>query len=222
MDQPFRFACRNEPHYSSPAQPFTNRRQLQKCHSQAAHPRRSSSSCGRPASSARAMPCRGRSLSPSWRRASFWPSPSWPRDGSCSRSPAGEPEEALHAIGAGVLMHGVYLGGVFWAIHSGMPAGLSALDRRAAAADHGGAGRQIARRGHPAAPLGRPGCGFRRRGHRAVAEARRDRRRRDWPTLAASLVAVAGMSAGTIWQKRFASGGDLVAGTAGNMSAARR
>ena len=24
-------------------------------------------------------------------------------------------------------MHGVYLGGVFWAIHSGMPAGISAL-----------------------------------------------------------------------------------------------
>ena len=27
----------------------------------------------------------------------------------------------------GVLMHGVYLGGVFWAIHHGMPAGISAL-----------------------------------------------------------------------------------------------
>ncbi|RWG40162.1 MAG: EamA/RhaT family transporter [Mesorhizobium sp.] len=36
-------------------------------------------------------------------------------------------EEALHATVAGVLMHGVYLGGVFWAIHRGMPAGLSAL-----------------------------------------------------------------------------------------------
>ncbi|TIX98592.1 MAG: EamA/RhaT family transporter, partial [Mesorhizobium sp.] len=35
--------------------------------------------------------------------------------------------EALHATGAGILMHGVYLGGVFWAIHRGMPAGLSAL-----------------------------------------------------------------------------------------------
>jgi drug/metabolite transporter (DMT)-like permease len=28
---------------------------------------------------------------------------------------------------AGVLMHGVYLGGVFWAIHNGLPAGISAL-----------------------------------------------------------------------------------------------
>jgi drug/metabolite transporter (DMT)-like permease len=32
-------------------------------------------------------------------------------------------------------------------------------------------------------------------------------------TLIASLVSVLGMSAGTIWQKRFASGGDLVAAT---------
>ena len=28
---------------------------------------------------------------------------------------------------AGALMHGVYLGGVFWAVHQGLPAGLSAL-----------------------------------------------------------------------------------------------
>ncbi|MGO4842867.1 EamA family transporter, partial [Rhizobiaceae sp. 2RAB30] len=34
---------------------------------------------------------------------------------------------AMHAMIAGALMHGVYLGGVFWAIHRGMPAGLSAL-----------------------------------------------------------------------------------------------
>src|SRR5262245_45451458 len=34
---------------------------------------------------------------------------------------------ALHAMAAGILMHGVYLGGVFWAIHRGMPAGISAL-----------------------------------------------------------------------------------------------
>ena len=58
---------------------------------------------------------------------------------------------------AGVLMHGVYLGGVFWAIHHGMPAGLVGADRRPAAADHRGARRQPARRKHPAAPLGRAG-----------------------------------------------------------------
>ncbi|TIV25597.1 MAG: EamA/RhaT family transporter, partial [Mesorhizobium sp.] len=36
-------------------------------------------------------------------------------------------DEALHSTMAGVLMHGVYLGAVFWAIHRGMPAGFSAL-----------------------------------------------------------------------------------------------
>ena len=34
-----------------------------------------------------------------------------------------------------------------------------------------------------------------------------------WATLGACLVAVAGMSAGTIWQKRFLTGGGLIAGT---------
>lgn len=32
-------------------------------------------------------------------------------------------EEALHATGAGILMHGVYLGAVFWAIHRACPPG---------------------------------------------------------------------------------------------------
>ncbi|MBN9071079.1 MAG: EamA family transporter [Rhizobiales bacterium] len=35
--------------------------------------------------------------------------------------------QALHCMVAGVLMHGGYLGGVFWAIRAGMPAGISAL-----------------------------------------------------------------------------------------------
>ncbi len=34
---------------------------------------------------------------------------------------------ALSATLVGLLVHGVYLGGVFWAVHRGMPAGLSAL-----------------------------------------------------------------------------------------------
>jgi len=43
--------------------------------------------------------------------------------------PAGKTSftEAAHAFLAGVLMHGIYLGGVFWAVHRGMPAGISAL-----------------------------------------------------------------------------------------------
>ena len=42
------------------------------------------------------------------------------------RSARGWPERA-HAMVAGTLIHGAYLGGVFWAIRHGMPAGVAAL-----------------------------------------------------------------------------------------------
>ncbi len=122
-------------------------------------------------------------------------------------------EEAFHAVVAGILMHGVYLGGVFWAIHRGMPAGLSALI----------VGLQplitaiLAGRLLGEAILPRHWLGL-AAGFVGVVIVL-------WPklgtlgggvtaaTLAASIVAVIGMSAGTIWQKRFASGGNLVAAT---------
>ncbi len=121
--------------------------------------------------------------------------------------------DALLAAGAGVLMHGVYLGGVFWAIKHGLPAGLSALivglqplltaafarpllgeriqPRHWAGLAAGFAGVVIVLE----PKLGAIGGGV------------------TWATLFASFLAVAGMSAGTIWQKRFATGSDLVAGT---------
>ncbi|PDQ21058.1 EamA family transporter [Mesorhizobium sanjuanii] len=121
--------------------------------------------------------------------------------------------EALHATGAGILMHGVYLGGVFWAIHRGMPAGLSALivglQPLITAVL---AGKFL---GEAILPRHWLGLGIGLVGVIIVL----------WPklgaigggvtpeTLAASLVSVLGMSAGTIWQKRFASGGDLIAAT---------
>ncbi len=121
--------------------------------------------------------------------------------------------EAFHAAVAGVLMHGVYLGGVFWAIHRGLPAGLSALivglqplitaviagkllgekilPRHWAGLAVGFAGVVIVL----SPKLGALGSG--------VTAA----------TLAASIISVIGMSLGTVWQKRFASGGDLPAAT---------
>lgn len=42
---------------------------------------------------------------------------SWPRS----------PQVVLHCILTGMLVHGVYLGGIFWAIDQGMPAGASAI-----------------------------------------------------------------------------------------------
>lgn len=114
---------------------------------------------------------------------------------------------------AGVLMHGIYLGGVFWAIRHGMPAGLSALivglqplitalfagsllgetifPRHWAGLAAGFAGVVIVL----APTLGNLDGGV------------------TGPTLIACFVAVAAMSAGTIWQKRFLTGSDLIAGT---------
>ncbi|WP_315924928.1 DMT family transporter [Mesorhizobium sp. SP-1A] len=121
--------------------------------------------------------------------------------------------QALHAMIAGILMHGIYLGGVFWAIHRGMPAGLSALivglQPLITAVI---AGTLLGETLLPRHWLGLA-AGF--AGVVVVL----------WPklgtlgggvttaTLAASVVAVLGMSVGTIWQKRFASGGNLVAVT---------
>ncbi|MER8626239.1 DMT family transporter [Mesorhizobium sp. M0761] len=121
--------------------------------------------------------------------------------------------EALHATVAGILMHGIYLGAVFWAIHRGMPAGLSALivglQPLITAVL---AGRFL---GEDILPRHWAGLAVGLVGVIIVL----------WPklgalgggvtpeTLTASLVSVLGMSAGTIWQKRYASGGDLVAAT---------
>lgn len=120
---------------------------------------------------------------------------------------------ALHAMLAGVLMHGVYLGGVFWAIHRGMPSGISALI----------VGLQPLITALMAAPiLGEKvlpkhwlGLGLGFIGVVVVL----------WPkfasigggitpaTLAAALVSVAGMSLGTILQKRFGDRTDPVSST---------
>ena len=127
--------------------------------------------------------------------------------------PALRLRDILLAGMAGVLMHGVYLGGVFWAIRHGMPAGLSALivglqplitalfagsvlgetilPRHWAGLAAGFAGVVVVL----APTLGSLDGGV------------------TWATLSACFVAVAAMSAGTIWQKRFLGGSDLVAGT---------
>ncbi len=124
---------------------------------------------------------------------------------------ASTPRQALHAAVAGVLMHGVYLGGVFWAIDNGMPAGLSALIvglQPLITAVMAGAflDEKI---------LPRHWAGL-AAGFAGVAMVL-------WPklgavsgvgaaALAAAVVSVVGMSAGTVWQKRF-GGGDLISGT---------
>ena len=121
-------------------------------------------------------------------------------------------KQTLHAIMAGALMHGVYLGGVFWAIDHGLPAGLSALIvglQPLLTAVMAGAflGETIRPRHWAGLAAGFAGV--------AIVL---------WPklgavagigpsVLAAALVSVIGMSAGTIWQKRFCGDTDLVTGT---------
>lgn len=122
--------------------------------------------------------------------------------------------DAMLSAVAGVLMHGIYLGGVFWAVRQGLGAGLVALivglqplfttllagtflgetilPRHWLGLVAGLAGVVIVLLPKLAGSLdGVTG-----------------------PTLAAAFVAVAGMSAGTVLQKRFGSTGDLVTGTA--------
>ncbi|UCI08864.1 DMT family transporter [Mesorhizobium sp. B1-1-8] len=118
--------------------------------------------------------------------------------------------EALHATMAGVLMHGIYLGGVFWAIHRGMPAGLSALivglqPLITAVLAGKFLGEAILPRHWAGLAVGLlgvvivlwPKLGAIGGGVTAA-------------TLTASLTSVLAMAAGTIWQKRHASGGDLI------------
>src|SRR6185437_8901513 len=120
---------------------------------------------------------------------------------------------ALHSAIAGALMHGVYLGGVFWAIHRGLPAGLAALI----------AGLQplvtalVAGRVLGERVLPRHWAGL-AAGFAGVAIVLSPQLGSidggvTWQTLSAAFVAMAGMTAGTIWQKRFGAGGDLVTGT---------
>lgn len=120
---------------------------------------------------------------------------------------------AMHAIIAGCLIHGAYLGAVFWAIHKGLPAGMSALV----------VGLQplitalIAgvTLGEKIQPRHWAGLGV---GFIGVAMVL-------WPklsisadgitpaTVGASIFSVIAISIGTVWQKRFVGQIDLKAGT---------
>lgn len=123
------------------------------------------------------------------------------------------PRTAFHAAIAGCLIHGVYLASVFWAIHHGMPAGMSALV----------VGLQPLVTAVIAGPALGEKVGLRHwiglvAGFAGVAVVL-------WPelgsavagvnaaTISASILAVLGISVGTIWQKRFVGTVDLKAAT---------
>ncbi|MGB3389364.1 MAG: DMT family transporter [Pseudaminobacter sp.] len=122
------------------------------------------------------------------------------------------PGHALHSVIAGTMLHGGYLGGVFWAIAHGLPAGLMALV----------AGLQPLITAFVAGRLLGEKIGLRHWiglaagfvGTIIVLSPALDKTAGvTWPTLCASFIAVASITAGSIWQKRFVASGDLVTGT---------
>lgn len=119
----------------------------------------------------------------------------------------------VNAMAAGALMHGVYLGGVFWAIRNGMPAGISALIvglQPLITAVLAGKllGEKILPRHWLGLAIGFAGVvvvlspKFGALGSGITAA-----------TLAAAVTAVVAMSAGTILQKKWGAGADMVTGT---------
>lgn len=120
---------------------------------------------------------------------------------------------AWHAMTAGALMHGVYLGGVFWAVRNGMPAGLSALliglqPLVTAFIAVPVLGETVGRRHWIGLVAGLIGVAM-------VLAPNLDASVNDvtLATFTATCIAVLGMTIGTIWQKRFVSDLDLVSGT---------
>lgn len=118
--------------------------------------------------------------------------------------------DAVNAGIAGLLMHGVYLGGIFWAVRNGLPAGLAGLivglqPMLTAVMAGLAVGERITRRHWLGLVVGlvgvaivlSPKFGAMAGGVTAA-------------TVAAALTAVIAMSAGTVWQKRFVANADLV------------
>jgi len=120
---------------------------------------------------------------------------------------------AFHSGVAGVLMHGIYLGGVFWAVHKGLPAGFAGLivglqPLLTALMAGAFAGEEVDSRHWLGLVVGLVGVAIvlsPKLGAAAggVTPA----------TAGAGLAAVVAMSAGTVWQKRFVGNVDLISGT---------
>jgi drug/metabolite transporter (DMT)-like permease len=123
------------------------------------------------------------------------------------------PATAGHAAIAGMLMHGVYLGGIFWAVRNGLPAGLAGLvvglqPLLTALIAGALAGETVDRRLWIGLIVGFAGVAI------VVSPKLGDVGSGvTSSTIIAGLVAVICMSLGTVWQKKFVANADLLTGT---------
>lgn len=121
--------------------------------------------------------------------------------------------EALHAAFAGALIHGLYLGGVFFAVRHGLPAGIVALvaglqPLLTALLAGGMLGERVSPRQWFGLVLGLVGVTL-------VLEPRLvGANTFQTVPLLAAFGAMVAISVGTVWQKRFVGTVDLVTGTA--------
>lgn len=127
----------------------------------------------------------------------------WPRSG----------REWRTVLGIGLLIQGVYLGGVFWAVARGLPAGVSALIASAqplltACLAGPLLGERVSRGRAIGIALGFAGTGL------VLAPRLTGAEGYPLPALAASLASVAGITLGAIWQKRSGAAIDLRSATA--------
>ncbi len=124
--------------------------------------------------------------------------------------------ERGHAFVAGMLIHGAYLGGVFWAIRNGMPAGMVALVvslQPIVTSVLAGPllGETVTARAWAGLVLGLVGAGL-VVAPKIAGAGTADMAAFGAAPIVASLVALGGITAGTLYQKRFAGGIDLIAG----------
>lgn len=120
---------------------------------------------------------------------------------------------ALHSTVSGVLIHGLYLGGVFWAVARGMPAGVSALIVGVQPLLTAIAARAVLK--ETVLPLQWFGIALGFAGLVLVLAPGLSAAGAvgfDAMTIGLNLVALAGITGGTIYQKMFASHADLRTG----------
>jgi drug/metabolite transporter (DMT)-like permease len=121
-----------------------------------------------------------------------------------------------HAALVGALIHGGYLGGVFWAIRHGMPAGVAALIvslQPILTSVLAGPllGEKLAARNWAGLALGFLGA-LLIVGPKLAGASAGFNSGVNGATLAATVIALLAITLGTLHQKRFASGGDVIAG----------